>query len=257
MSTRLGQGPQWSGGGPAGARCWSGRGTRCGSTCGSRLGIRCGRTTSHGRSSGWARSGSPALRSLGVADPSVQGAAPRSRTRWSGLVCFGGLGAGEVSVAGGRKLVGLAQRRVRTGAWIQGACAIHWDPATLLGTLALPTEVRAGGGRRVGRCGGGCGGPRLGPTDRCPTGTRSPQRSSPTFPDLTAASGHRGHRSWAECAPIAHCGTDGPCAADRRRAASVPGEAGRSPAGWRDPPPWWCERGTGWVEGVDEWGVGE
>ena len=36
-------------------------------------------------------------------------------TRWSSLVCFGGVGAGEVVTADGRKVVGLAQRRNRRG----------------------------------------------------------------------------------------------------------------------------------------------
>lgn len=83
-----------------------------------------------------------ALGSLGVEGLSVQGVASGIRTEWSALVCFGGVGTGEVTVTGGRKVVGLAQRRTRTGAWIQGACAIHWDPSTLLGALALPPEVR-------------------------------------------------------------------------------------------------------------------
>jgi lipoate-protein ligase A len=38
---------------------------------------------------------------------------------WSPLVCFAGVGPGEVLV-GGRKLVGLSQRRTRHGARIQG-----------------------------------------------------------------------------------------------------------------------------------------
>ena len=40
-------------------------------------------------------------------------------TPWSGLVCFAGLGPGEI-VADGRKLVGLSQRRTRHGLRIQG-----------------------------------------------------------------------------------------------------------------------------------------
>lgn len=56
-------------------------------------------------------------------------------TAWSRLVCFAGLGPGEVSVAG-RKVVGISQRRARGVARFQ--CAVHrrWDPATLLGLLA-------------------------------------------------------------------------------------------------------------------------
>ena len=40
-------------------------------------------------------------------------------TPWSGLVCFAGLGPGEI-IVDGRKLVGLSQRRTRHGLRIQG-----------------------------------------------------------------------------------------------------------------------------------------
>lgn len=43
-------------------------------------------------------------------------------TPWSDLVCFAGIGPGEVSVAG-RKLVGLSQRRTRQGIRVQ--CLVH------------------------------------------------------------------------------------------------------------------------------------
>jgi lipoate---protein ligase len=65
-------------------------------------------------------------------------------TRWSSLVCFGGVGTGEVVTADGRKVVGLAQRRNRRGAWFHGACVLRWDPAPLVELLALdPDERRA------------------------------------------------------------------------------------------------------------------
>ncbi len=65
-------------------------------------------------------------------------------TRWSGLVCFGGVGSGEVVTLDGRKVVGLAQRRNRHGAWFHGACALRWNPAPLVGVLALdPAERQA------------------------------------------------------------------------------------------------------------------
>lgn len=65
---------------------------------------------------------------------------PMVRTRWSAEVCFAGLGPGEVTV-GGRKVVGLAQRRVRDGALFQ--CAVHrtWDPRSLVSHLGLPAEA--------------------------------------------------------------------------------------------------------------------
>jgi lipoate---protein ligase len=40
--------------------------------------------------------------------------------RWCDLVCFAGIGPGEVLAAGGAKLVGLSQRRTRGGLRIQG-----------------------------------------------------------------------------------------------------------------------------------------
>jgi 5-methylcytosine-specific restriction endonuclease McrA len=46
-------------------------------------------------------------------------AGPMMATAWSDLVCFAGLGPGEV-LLDGRKLVGLSQRRTRNGIRIQG-----------------------------------------------------------------------------------------------------------------------------------------
>lgn len=62
-------------------------------------------------------------------------------TPWSRLVCFGGLGPGEVAVAGA-KVVGLAQRRTRDAAWFQGAALLRWQPRDLLELLALTGEQR-------------------------------------------------------------------------------------------------------------------
>jgi lipoate-protein ligase A len=83
-----------------------------------------------------------ALVRLGVADVEVQGGGPGACTRWSSLVCFGGVGAGEVTTAG-RKVVGLAQRRNRRGAWFHGACVLRWDPTLLLEVLDLSPGERA------------------------------------------------------------------------------------------------------------------
>ena len=49
---------------------------------------------------------------------------------WSDLLCFGGLGPGELTV-GGRKLVGLSQRRTRVGARFQGVVYPRWRPDDL------------------------------------------------------------------------------------------------------------------------------
>ena len=85
----------------------------------------------------WAR----ALVAVGVGDPVVH----RGRlvtTPWSSLVCFAGLGAGEVRV-GDAKVVGLAQRRTRAGARFQTAALLRWEPERLLGLLALDPPERA------------------------------------------------------------------------------------------------------------------
>ena len=51
------------------------------------------------------------------------------------LVCFAGVGAGEVLV-GGRKLVGLAQWRSREGALVHGCAYRSWDPDAVAALLA-------------------------------------------------------------------------------------------------------------------------
>lgn len=45
----------------------------------------------------------------------------------SDVICFGGLGPGEVTLAG-RKVVGLSQRRTRHGALFQTAGMLVWTP---------------------------------------------------------------------------------------------------------------------------------
>jgi len=55
---------------------------------------------------------------------------PLRTTPWSKLVCFSGLGPGEVTLAG-RKLVGLSQRRDRRGAWFFTLAHLGFDAAGL------------------------------------------------------------------------------------------------------------------------------
>lgn len=68
-------------------------------------------------------------------------------TEWSRLVCFAGVGPGEV-VAGSRsgaaapKLVGMSQRRTRAGSRFQCAVHQHWNPSRLLRALALDDRRR-------------------------------------------------------------------------------------------------------------------
>ena len=63
-------------------------------------------------------------------------------TRWSSLICFGGVGTGEVVAPDGRKVVGIAQRRTRAGAWFHSACVLRWAPDPLLDVLDLPDAER-------------------------------------------------------------------------------------------------------------------
>ena len=80
-----------------------------------------------------------ALADLGVVAEAHTG--PLLRTRWSRLVCFAALGPGEVRT-GGRKLVGVSQRRTRHGARFQCLVLRHWDPRPLLDLLALDAGER-------------------------------------------------------------------------------------------------------------------
>jgi lipoate-protein ligase A len=84
-----------------------------------------------------------ALRELGFEVGVHQGAL--RRPRWSDLVCFAGLGPGEVELAGDppRKVVGLSQRRTRAAARFQCAALLRWDPAALVPLLAVPPGERA------------------------------------------------------------------------------------------------------------------
>ncbi|MDQ6836816.1 MAG: hypothetical protein M3137_00370 [Actinomycetota bacterium] len=61
---------------------------------------------------------------------------------WSSLVCFAGLGPGEVRVAGA-KVVGISQRRTRAGTLFQCAALTRWDPASILGILRLDGTERS------------------------------------------------------------------------------------------------------------------
>jgi lipoate-protein ligase A len=74
-----------------------------------------------------------ALGSLGAGALEVH-RAPATRDAWSDLICFAGLGPGEVHI-GGAKVMGLAQRRTRAGARFHTTAPLRWDPASLLGVL--------------------------------------------------------------------------------------------------------------------------
>jgi lipoate-protein ligase A len=55
-------------------------------------------------------------------------------TAWSSMICFDGVGAGEVLVDG-RKLVGISQRRVRHAARLQCCWYARYEPDELIGLL--------------------------------------------------------------------------------------------------------------------------
>jgi lipoate-protein ligase A len=86
------------------------------------------------------RAWASALATLGVADIAVHTAAAQRHLRGTpreqllAAICYATLGRGEVT-AGGRKLVGLAQRRRRPGALIQCGLLRTWDPRPLLRAL--------------------------------------------------------------------------------------------------------------------------
>lgn len=61
---------------------------------------------------------------------------------WSKVLCFSGLGAGEVLV-GGRKVVGMSQRRQRNGAWIHSMALLSEQATELAGYVSGPLELRA------------------------------------------------------------------------------------------------------------------
>jgi len=67
---------------------------------------------------------------------------PLQTNEWSSLVCFAGLGPGEVC-RGGRKLVGISQRRTRAAARFQ--CAVHrrFDAVAVASLLALGGNERS------------------------------------------------------------------------------------------------------------------
>jgi lipoate-protein ligase A len=87
----------------------------------------------------WSR----ALAALGI-DSTVVHRGALVRNALSDLVCFAGLGPGEVTVDGA-KVVGMAQRRTRAGALFQCAVPLAWDgarTAQLVGLERLDIAVR-------------------------------------------------------------------------------------------------------------------
>lgn len=71
------------------------------------------------------------------------------RQRLLASVCYATLGRGEV-LAGGRKLVGLAQRRRRPGALVQCGLLRRWRPEPLLAGLGFSPDDAEVAARAVG-----------------------------------------------------------------------------------------------------------
>lgn len=63
------------------------------------------------------------------------------RTRWSSKLCFAGLGPGEVLV-GGRKVVGISQRRDKQAASFHAMALLRFDAASSVAALALDHRAR-------------------------------------------------------------------------------------------------------------------
>jgi lipoate-protein ligase A len=80
-----------------------------------------------------------ALEEIGVAAEVHRGAL--EATAWTRLVCFAGLGPGEVTTPAGdgrRKVVGISQRRTRTHTRFQCVVYHRFDPWDTVRLLALP-----------------------------------------------------------------------------------------------------------------------
>jgi lipoate-protein ligase A len=65
------------------------------------------------------------------------------RSPWSDVVCFAGLGPGELTVDG-RKVLGISQRRTREGARFQCALLHRWDAERTAALLGVPAADLAG-----------------------------------------------------------------------------------------------------------------
>jgi lipoate-protein ligase A len=76
-----------------------------------------------------------------AADSVVVSSGPLAATPWSTTLCFGGLGAGEVSIDG-RKVVGVSQRRDRRGARFHSMALLEFDPDEMAFLLDGPESLR-------------------------------------------------------------------------------------------------------------------
>ena len=93
------------------------------------------------RAPGWVgETWAGALRELGAPPLDVHRGALVAR-EGSDLACFAGIGPGEV-LAGGRKIVGVAQWRSRQGSLFHSAAYRRWEPRSLVDLFDLPPSRR-------------------------------------------------------------------------------------------------------------------
>lgn len=97
-----------------------------------------------------------ALRVVAPAEGWAWHGGPLQPSPWSPLVCFAGLGPGEVTLDG-RKVVGMSQRRTRQGALFQCCALLAWDPLPVLDLLALEEPVRRRGAEELRDVAAGAG----------------------------------------------------------------------------------------------------
>lgn len=103
-----------------------------------------------GRAFAWlGRAWVGALAAAGIAGAEAH-EGPLITSAWSGIVCFAGLGPGEVTLEGS-KVVGMCQRRARAGALFQCAALLDWRPRRLLNRLALDDDERDRGAHELAR----------------------------------------------------------------------------------------------------------
>ncbi|MGQ0830145.1 MAG: lipoyl protein ligase domain-containing protein [Microthrixaceae bacterium] len=109
-----------------------------------------------GRSFGWlGATWQRALAEVGVSTRAHEG--PMVTTRWSRLVCFAGLGPGELTDERGRKVLGMSQRRTATAARFQCAVLAHWRPQRLLALLSLDASERDAAAADLAEAAASCG----------------------------------------------------------------------------------------------------
>ena len=81
---------------------------------------------------------------------------PMGASAWSPVLCFAGLGPGEVTV-GGRKVVGVAQRRTRAGACFQCAVSLVAPGAASVAAAGLVGKDAMAATAHLGRTAGAIG----------------------------------------------------------------------------------------------------